>query len=139
MRIHTDTLTEREIRAAAARFNLYPEVLTKHGSRKRDHAFEVQLSGSSSRKAQSGEWNAATWDEWGAFIGYLFSLDSEATMSYYESAEAFHRYTCNRFQSGMLPADTHNQHRWVYDFSNSRPFSGIKVMHCNSCSAAITH
>jgi len=138
MRIHTDTLTHAQVFVAAQAVNTYPEVLTTHGSRKRKHAFEVQLSGSSPRDAQSGQWKAATWDEWGAFIGRIFALDPNASMSYYEDAETFHRVTCDRFREGTVPADTHAQHKWVYDFEKSNPWGGSPVHYCNRCSARTT-
>jgi hypothetical protein len=128
MRIHTDTLRYADVWEAARGLDLYPEILTEHGSRKRDHAFELQLSGSSTRMAQSGEWKAATWDEWGALIGLLFKLDPNASMSYYEDAKEFHRLTCGRFREGVIPEDTHPQHRWIYDWE-------AKTTRCALCSA----
>ena len=138
MRIHTDTLSILDIRKACEGLPIYTEVLTSHGSRKRAHAFEVQLSGTSNHRAQSGDWNAATWDEWGAFLGRLFNADPEVITSYYRSAEVFHNMTCNRFRDGGLPSDTHSQHKWVYDFENAKPFSGVHASRCNSCSARMT-
>lgn len=77
MRIHTDHLTFQDLWSAAP----YParvEELDRKKSRKRDHAFEVKLSGSSPYAAQGGQWKAARWDEWGIFLATLF--DAEPTM-----------------------------------------------------------
>lgn len=135
MRIHTDTLDLIDIRRACEGLPICTEIDSEHGSRKRKRAFEIQLSGSSTRLAQSGNWNAATWDEWGVFLGRLFALDPDMTSSYYVDADAFHKYTCDRFRDGTMPEDTHAQHKWVYDFANSNPWSGNRISYCNKCSA----
>ncbi len=75
MRIHSDTITTQNIAAAASYARVGIEVLTEHGSRSRAKAFEVQLSGSSSYRAQGGWWLAATWDEWGNFLHFLYGVD----------------------------------------------------------------
>lgn len=138
MRIHTDTLSLIDIRRACEGLPILTEVDTEYGSRKRKRAFEVQLSGSSPRQAQSGYWNAATWDEWGVYLGRLFLLDPEMTTTYYADAETFHRQTCDRFRDGTMPEDTHAQHKWVYDFEKSQPWGGSPVHYCNKCSARMT-
>lgn len=138
MRLHTYTISRSDVLDAAARFGLTVPVLTEHGSRTHDHAFEIQLSGSSTRQAQSNQWNAATWDEWGAFMGDLYTRDPDArwgtsSWGYADSAD-FDRKTCGRFRDGM-PHDTHPQHKWQYDHATSSPLSDIARHYCTKCSA----
>lgn len=75
MRLHTDVLNAGDIYEAARETNVGVEICEPHGSRSRTHAYEVQLSGSSPYSAQSGQWKAATWDEWGEFLLALFNRD----------------------------------------------------------------
>jgi hypothetical protein len=89
--------------------------------------------------AQSGDWQAATWDEWGALLGWLFNLDPDMTCTYYKDADFFHTQTDGRFRAGVIPADTHAQHRWSYDFANSKPWSGNRINTCTKCSARLIH
>jgi hypothetical protein len=138
MRIHTDTLNEQDVWQACRALGLYPERLSTHKSRKRKHGIELQISGSSPRMAQSGDWQAATWDEWGALLGRLFNLDPTMTCTYYVDAEFFHEQTDGRFKAGDVPEDTHAQHKWCYDFEKSQPWGGSAVHYCNKCSARMT-
>lgn len=147
MRIHT-SLTYRQIREVvqASGAPVYTEVLTQHGSRTHDRAFEIMLSGSSTSRSQNGDYFAATWDEWGAFLGALYDADkdtrcgSNAKFPVYRDADHFHFLTGDRFRNVYkwsprlndyepchLPADTHNRHRWDYDSSG---------FHCTTCTAS---
>ena len=137
MRIHTNLNTQQMyevIKASGA--PIYPEILERHGSRTHDQAFEVALSGTGGHPNSGGygassEYQAATWDEWGAFLGALYAADANArcggSVKYpiYRNAEHFHFSTGNRFQIEMklspegqiwnhLPANTHPRHRWEY-------------------------
>jgi hypothetical protein len=118
MRIHSDTLNVLNLLHAAQRTNerftehgtfnlIWP---TEHGSRKRDHAFEIALEGdgtkSRRRRNPGTSWQnrteepgyAATWDQWGWFLAELFRLDPNMTSTYYDSAEDFHNKTHGAFE-----------------------------------------
>lgn len=133
MRLHTDTLTSSDLYAAAkiARVDLD---LTSHGSRSKDHAFNVLLTGESRRRPNSGgrgagDDYAATWDQWGVFLSVLFGLDPHMVTPYYADADEFHARTSDRFDSpGFWPADAHGDHTFRY--------SGTpRQQECNKCSA----
>jgi hypothetical protein len=120
MRLHTDTLTEQDIHFACCSAGVTAEVFTRHGSRSRDHAFEVILSGSNTRNANGHSFKAATWDEWGVFFAALFERDPQMFAGNknwgYDGAHAFHRKTDDRFlysnPDRRFPEDTHTQHKW---------------------------
>lgn len=145
MRIHT-SLTYQQIREVVQTSGapVYTEVLSQHRSRTHDRAFEVILSGSSTSRSQSGDYFAATWDEWGAFFGALYDMDrnarcgGNAKFPTYQDAEHFHFATSGRFHyhfdqsqpskdGSYLPADTHPRHHWEYDSDG---------FHCTKCSAS---
>lgn len=132
MRIHSDKITEADLRAAAsaARATL---TFSCHGSRKRDHAFEVTLRGESKRRPNSGKRGAAdeyaaTWDQWGVFLGALFETDRDMTSPYYDGRGEFEFKTNWRFEGSTWPADTHGDHRFE--------FAGVPYQQsCKKCSA----
>lgn len=146
MRIHT-SLTYQQMRtvAQASGAPIYTETLELHGSRTHERAFEVILSGSSTNRSQSGDFFAATWDEWGAFLGALYDMDpkarcgNSARFPTYRDADHFHFATGDRFHNiankwdldanvpRYLPADTHPQHHWE--------FSGEAGFWCTKCKA----
>jgi len=121
MRLHTDLITELDIHAATGGLpNVYADVFS-HGSRSRERAFEVRLTGNGYRvnsgNRGAGFENGATWDEWGVFLARLFEVDphafwGSATRPVYPSRQVFHQITGNRFREGELPADTHRRHTW---------------------------
>lgn len=136
MRIHTDTLTSTDIYAAtrAAGMTGVSTEFTSHGSRKRDHAFNVTLTGNSPRTANSGRWGAsdsldkaATWDEWGMFLAALYAIDPNMDATYYADAADFHRKTGDRFLNLTAPYQ-HRTHNWTYD-------ANIIGQACKSCEA----
>lgn len=100
MRIHSNELTTADI-YTAARLAKAQVKITEHGSRKRARAFEVKLTGLSTRRPNfwSGDESeyAATWDQWGVFLGYLFALDADLITPYYPVYSEFHRITDGRF------------------------------------------
>lgn len=115
MRIHSNSLDALEIRKAARIANVDFTRFSLHGSRSHEAAFDVILTGASSRRQNGGPHKAATWDQWGIFLGTLFSVDAEMVTPYYGSADEFHWVTANRFRE-ITPADYvlgHN-HRWEY-------------------------
>lgn len=115
MRIHT-SLTEQDMRDAARLAGVQFERLAQHGSRSRDHAFDFILTGSSGRRGNfGGDYEAATWDEWGIVLGELFRRDPNAHCgkNSYESGEHFRWVTGGRFDT-LTPADQHRNHKWEY-------------------------
>ena len=97
MRIHTDKLTTQDVCREAFKVGVAVEYLGSHGSRKRDHAYEVALSGSSpyagASTAVGYPYKAATWDEWGLFIAALFKLEPTAIIGHYNGVENFEQIT----------------------------------------------
>lgn len=102
MRIHSDVISYTQtIRNAAHAAGTRCEILNPHGSRKRANAFEVQLSGSSRYSAQSGQWKAATWDEWGNVIDALFKIDPKAIIGYYDGRDDFITKTQSEYDRNL--------------------------------------
>lgn len=144
MRIHSNTLTSQDVFAAAYEARATVEVLTEHGSRSRDHAFEVKLTGESRRRPNGGNYGAerdlyaATWDQWGVFLGILFDRDQSVTIpTAYVDAKTFDARTSYRFNpdgndradgSNFWPADAHGDHTFRYA---GIPFTQA----CTKCSA----
>ena len=115
MRIHSDHLDTLEIRKAATLANVAFTRFTTHGSRTREHAYDVILTGSSPRRQNGGDDYAATWDEWGVFLAALFMVDQDAfAKGAYESAEHFHWSTGNRYTPGFLLQGQHRLHKWEW-------------------------
>lgn len=144
MRIHTslDYLDMRKLtEQSGAPISFH--VLTEHGSRTHAHAWEVRLEGSGGRSNTgqygAGDFDGATWDEWGAFFGALYDADPDARCGgtskrpVYARADHYHYVTGHRFhkrvhvaerhESGSvkltrvtyLPPDTHPRHNWGHD------------------------
>lgn len=124
MRIHT-SLTKYDVQQAARIYGVTINRLEAHGSRKRDHAYEVQLHGTSPRRTMDKSGHGATWDEWGVFMSRILVSDPDALLGK-EDFEAFHYRTCGRFQPGATPVPGHN-HRWEY----GAPF----YFQCKTCDA----
>ena len=122
--------------------------VTTHGSRKRDHAFEVHLTGESRRRpghssAESGEY-AATWDQWGVFLAHLFAIDPQMTCYAYKDAEDYATKTADRFGAPEVvmtsegyaeqfiaygwPEDAHGDHTFRYAGTHGE-------QSCTKCSA----
>jgi len=118
MRIHSDSLDELEVRKAARLAGISFTRFSLSGSRSRATAFDVILTGSSPRRQNGGDDMAATWDEWGMFLGTLFGIDpamhAGPKRGGYESAEHFHWMTGHRFVNFNL-ADNHiSGHNWQW-------------------------
>jgi len=124
MRLHSRTLTAAHLQEArrAAGLNAWDLTYTEHGSRACGHAFEVSLTGTSPRRPNSGKYgatgddHAATWDEWGMFLAYLYRVDDamvcgSAKHSVYADADDFHWRTAGRFEH-LTPDQQHRAHRW---------------------------
>ncbi len=72
-----------------------------HGSRKRDHAFEVALRGYGARHTRhvntgqrgAGDEYAATYSDWGHWLAKLFEKDPRMIAGQYASRADFHTQT----------------------------------------------
>lgn len=132
MRIHSDKLLGVDIYAATQGLpGVSVETCTSHGSRKRDGAYEVKLSGTSSYDSQGVDdygqtFKAATWDEWGIFIARLFAIDPEAIIGQYKDLYSFEAYTQYRFDTLDIE-DQHKRHKWEYDGSQHSCKCGARL------------
>lgn len=129
MRIHTDTITLDDIHEAARLARVSFETLSEHRSRKRRHAFEVKLLGSSPSRPNSGHRGAdsdeyaASWDEWGIFLAHLFSNDPLAVTPYDQSGAFFHWRTGNRFAALRWEDQCRPRHKWGIGHLSYRGYS----------------
>jgi hypothetical protein len=127
MRIHSNSLDALDVRKAATLAGVAFTRFDLKGSRSREAAFDVILTGSSSRRQNfGGDDYAATWDEWGIFLGHLFDLDPQAhAAGTYESGEHFHWATGGRYREGNLrPSTAHANHKWEWSgYSLNRSYS----------------
>jgi hypothetical protein len=133
MRIHSDTLHPSDFYKVVRDLPGVSVDVIKHGSRARSVAYEVRLTGTSSRRTMDNMDQAATWDEWGVFFARIFDMDRDAlagSIKYpaYDGATDYHRKTGRRFVGLTMPRDTHQQHRWELDLSRG-------VLACTKCSA----
>lgn len=108
MRIHTDNLTARDVHRAAFIANVAVIHLSAHGSKSRDHAFEVAISGSSpyqsahaSNDRGSGGHKAATWDEWGLFLVELFKSEPTVIAGPYKGFDDFIEQTNEAVEANL--------------------------------------
>lgn len=144
MKLHTNVLTERDVyraTTAAGMAGVRADVV-QVGSRSRSHAFDVHLTGTSSRlpnggaRAREAYWgvdrdHAATWDEWGMFLAALYELDplmvcgSPGRPAYLNRA-AFHAATGGRFLS-LRAHEQHGRvgHKW-------HRFDGVQRCDCGA-------
>lgn len=138
MRLHSDKITESDVYRATRASGMHGVFveMSEHGSRIRDHAFEVKLTGTSNRRPNSGQCGAgddyaATWDEWGMFLADLFSIDprmvaGQSGRPAYDGAENFHGATWGRFET--LTADNqHKSHTW-----NINPHPDVRACVCGA-------
>ena len=119
MRLHSDSLDELEVRKAVRLAGADFIRLNLKGSKSRDHAFDVVLSGSAAHKSQGGygmvtDDQAATWDEWGIALGTMFRLDPNMLTPYYADAEDFTWQTGGRFTPEFTPAMQHRFHKFKW-------------------------
>jgi len=112
MRIHSDSIDSLEIRKAARLAGADFTRFSLHGSRSRAQAFDVILTGHSNRRQNGGEDEAASWDQWGIFLGHLYRLDPNLKTPYYVDAEHFVWVTGGRFTPEFTPADCHVNHKF---------------------------
>lgn len=111
MRIHTSA-SEMQFQQAARKAGVSFARFGRHGSRSRSHAFDVILEGSSGRRGNGGDHEAATWDEWGIFLAEVFRADPDAKCWAYDGAEHFRWVTGARFDT-LTRAEQHARHKWI--------------------------
>lgn len=117
MRIHSDVIVSRHIYDAtdyatklthetAEENGVYvhatvrPTRMELHGSRKRARAFDILLTGTNTRDQYGNPRTpAATYDEWGNFLAYLFMVDKAMVCDYYDGADDFHTKTKNAYSA----------------------------------------
>lgn len=126
MRLHTNVLTWKDILSATAKIPGVYANYSEHGSRTHARAFEVRLEGNgyarnTGTSGADGYETGATWDEWGAFMAALYTIDPDAVWGSvkhptYVDREDFLYRTDWRFDPwGRLPQDTHKRHVWRFD------------------------
>jgi hypothetical protein len=139
MKLHTDKITRADLYNAARYAGVSLNEVTEQGSRSRAGGFQVYLEGSSNHQSNGRPHKAATWDEWGIFMAYLYEIDPVAMWGNkswgYSDVEDFNRKTQDRFTKG-IPYDLHTQHKWSYDYQRSRGFGGQVYHNCTGCSAS---
>lgn len=133
MRIHSDIIHPSDFYKVVRDLPGVNVDVTKHGSRARNVAYELRLTGTSTRRTMDGADQAATWDEWGVVFARLFDIDSNALAGSqkhpaYDGAGDFHYKTGTRFEELEMPEDTHPQHRWEYS---------LGATSCTKCSATM--
>jgi hypothetical protein len=122
MRIHTNTVTYTDLAQSALLAGVYLERDSEHKSKSHKRAFDVILSGSSPRRRNSGaaanrtDDYAATWDEWGIFLGELFRRDPAIKCAYYRDAADFHWQTGGRFRA-LTRDKQHRVHNWTFSMT----------------------
>jgi hypothetical protein len=145
MRIHCSNDVTTSTIYAAARHARVDVTITEHGSRSRDHAFNVKLEGESRRRPNggasgAGSGYAATWDQWGVFLAFIFDVDPRTKCWAYANVWDFDAKTRYRFSpdgndraegSDFWPNDAHGDHRFE--------FAGVpRQQSCTKCSAVQT-
>lgn len=135
MMFHTDHVTYSNIYDAARAAGVSLDVCEEKGSRSRERAYKIVLSGDSpSRQNTNGsdrERNfAASWDQWGVFLAHLFHIDRDAHTGKhgYKSGNHFDYVTSDRFGSGQMPEDYHRRHTWDWNGSVSE----CRSPHCSA-------
>ena len=118
MRLHTDKVTEADLTAAAQTAGVELYRADRHGSRSRDHAFEVTLIGNGTQGGAYGtvDGRVGTWDERGMFLAHLYRIDTDMIAGPYrhnraDEYESFDFLTGDRY-GDLTPEGQHLQHRW---------------------------
>lgn len=91
MRIHSNILRREAFVSAAREAGVYIISLTECGSKSHAARFDVYLTGSHYAMTQYGDRDmpAATWDEWGNFLAYLYKLDPQMVAGQYKTLRDF--------------------------------------------------
>lgn len=136
MKLHTDLIKSLDLYNAAAQAGRGVDVsFTSKGSRSRDHAFDVTLTGTSSRRPNSGRSGAsddyaATWDEWGMFFAHLYEIDPQMKCWAYDDANDFHFKTAARFRC-LTPEQQCKNHKWEYQ--GTAATGAYHIQQCFKC------
>lgn len=121
MRIHSDKLTAEDIyaavRAIPGQTLIHVDHFCEHGSRSRSRAFDVKLGtfyggpgtshprrpnpGTGPRTFGSDVW-AASYDDWGYFLAYLFEIDPDAIAGPYRHAADFRGQTAGAYDDRQV-------------------------------------
>lgn len=120
MRLHSDTLTVRDLTEAAGKLEgVWLDDYSVHGSRSRKVGIEFRLAaekGPGRRRRNTGTHGvedaympartyAATWDEHGYFFADLFEIDPEAIIGPYKGVDDFHAKTHYAYEGGTDAAE----------------------------------
>ena len=135
MDLHTNTLTYADVTEAAKRADVQFSQIGKLGSRRAAHKFTITLTGNSRRRPNSGRGGAgdsdayaATWDQWGQFLAYLYGIDPDMWTRSYADVWEFQEATAYRFDDdGSAPDDAHGDHKFKYSHPG--------VLKCTKCTA----
>ena len=120
MKIHSDILTDGDVYLATNSHGMkgvYADVSTV-GSRQAKRGLLVKITGTSNRNQNPGTSRnrdvekAATFDEWGMVIDYLYNIDPNAVIGQYQSKGHFEACTFERYASLTQPY-AHGNHKWV--------------------------
>lgn len=133
MHIHSDLLSATDIYSAAMMSDAATEQMDEKGSRSRARKFVVLLSGNSTRNAMKNTFKAATFDQWGIFLGILFEKDENMIAGNYKNKEDFDRKTFLRYDDSAdrMTMDKYHNHKWTF----SGTYSGSAVQQCKNCDA----
>lgn len=144
MRLHTDTITYVDLFDAVRHIEgvyLADPGPEQTGSKTRDHAFTVKLEAlerKGRRRVNFGTANvdrydppfAATWDEWGFFLAYLFDVDPNLIAgNNYSGLDHYQWCTGGRFvgrEPVVRVGTPHDQHRWEHKPNPGGPSLGCK-------------
>lgn len=140
MRFHTTNVSESDIYNAAKLAGVTVETLTAHRSNSHDKAYEIKLSGNSSRNSNGNDYKAATFDQWGLFIESLYRVGGNESMVVGNSYFDYYHFswTFNNRYGNMLDGkdvEPCKQHKWEFDgFSATNSY---RVQHCTKCEAVL--
>lgn len=137
MKIHGDNLTTDIIENAAARAGVRVIKMDHRGSKTRQHAYEIALSGRGVHGGMYGnlDYPTALWDEWGIALAAIFEADPTAHAGkVYESADHFHWVTGDRFRT-LTPSDVHLRHNWLSGDAAGRSATGSYYVRSCKCGA----
>jgi hypothetical protein len=132
VKIHSSALDTLEIRKTAELAGVTFTRFDLKGSRKRSQGYDIILSGHSPRRQNGGEDMAATWDQWGHFLGTLFDLDPEMVTPYYVDADHFHWSTGDRYRDFDIADDHVKGHNWEF---SGEAVTGSYMVHACACGA----
>lgn len=91
MKIYSDHLTEHEVRLAFQRARLFSDAdihitdITTWAGRKYSNVLELHAGSINGRRQNNNnDGRAASWDDWGYVIAYLFRMDPAARIGMYD-------------------------------------------------------